>query len=107
MRIAKVDKNQPEIVEALRKVGAHVLHTHQLKKAFDILVGYEGKLFIMEIKDPKHLPKSYDRTRLEKSLKEGEFECMEGFQKTGVPYHIVTTAQQAINIIRNDSSDFR
>lgn len=98
-RAAKVDKNQPEIVKALRRVGAVVLLTHQIKNAFDILVGYRGGLFIMEIKNPEYLPKKYDRERLEKELSEGEHKCMEAFKKVGVPYHIVATTEEAINII--------
>lgn len=100
-RIAKIDSNQPEIVQALRKAGAFVLHTHQLKGAFDILVGFRSKLFIMEIKNPDALPKQYDRERLEKELSSGERECMEGFNAAGVEYHIVCTAEQALNIIMN------
>jgi len=104
-RVARIDKNQPEIVEALRKYGACVLHTHQLKEAFDILVGYKGSLFIMEIKDPKNLPKNYDKARLEKSLKKGEFKCMVDFEAVGVPYYIVTSIEQAIKILKDDSSN--
>ena len=46
MRIAsKVDKSQPAIVRALRAVGFHVLHLHQLGKGKpDLLVtGYSSK----------------------------------------------------------------
>lgn len=100
-RGAKVDANQPEIVEALRKAGAYVLHTHQIKNAFDILVAFRGQLFIMEIKNPEYLPKEYDRERLEKSLEKGEKDCMDGFQQAGVTYHIVTTIEEALNVIQN------
>ena len=51
MRIAKVDKNQPLIVSQIREMGGYVLHIHQLKNAFDILVGYKGNLYIIEIKN--------------------------------------------------------
>jgi hypothetical protein len=101
-RGAKVDENQPAIVKALRKIGAVVLLTHQIKNAFDILVGYKGKLFIMEIKSPEYLPKEYDRERLEKSLSLGELDCMQKFQKVGIQYHIIATIEQAINIIKNE-----
>lgn len=50
-RRAKVDKNQPEIVEALVKAGARVCHLHQLGQGVpDILVGYHGRLYLMELK---------------------------------------------------------
>ena len=98
-RNAKVDKNQPEIVKALKAHGAQVLLTHQIKNAFDILVGFRGELFIMEIKNPEYLPKIYDRERSEKQLSEGEHKCMEMFKKVGVPYHIVATKKEAFDII--------
>jgi len=51
LRKARVDGNQKEIVKQLRAIGATVLHTHQLKNCFDILVGWKGKNFAFEIKD--------------------------------------------------------
>ena len=43
MRIARVDANQPEIVEAVRKVGGEVLHTYTLGQgAPDIFVAIGG-----------------------------------------------------------------
>lgn len=106
-RNAKVDVNQPKIVKALRRVGAVVLHTHTIKNAFDILVGYKGKLFIMEIKNDEYLPKLYfeketkeeQRTRLENMLKDGEKKCMDMFQSVGIEYHIIATIDEALNVI--------
>lgn len=43
------DANEPEIVEALRKVGATV---ERLDKPLDLLVGYRGVNLIMEVKLP-------------------------------------------------------
>ena len=51
IRNARVDGNQKEIVQQLRAIGATVLHTHQLKNCFDILVGWKGLNFCFEIKD--------------------------------------------------------
>lgn len=51
IRKARVDGNQKEIVQQLRAIGATVLHTHQLKNCFDILVGWKGLNFAFEIKD--------------------------------------------------------
>lgn len=105
-RIAKVDDNQKEIVEALRKVGAYIVHTHQLKNAFDILVSYRGKCVPMEIKDgdklPKKffdMPKSEKATYLEGLLTDGEKECMNGFIATGTKYAIVYDIDSAIMAI--------
>ena len=39
----RVDRNQPEIVEALREVGASVGHTHAIGQGFpDVVVGVQG-----------------------------------------------------------------
>lgn len=50
-RIARVDKNQNEVVAALRKAGAKVLLLHQHGDGCpDILTGFRGNLVLMEIK---------------------------------------------------------
>lgn len=49
---AKVDTNQSQIVKVLRAVGASVATTHQVGKGFpDIVVGYKGHNYLLEIKD--------------------------------------------------------
>jgi hypothetical protein len=83
---SRVDGNQASIVRTLRAVGASVLHTHQLKNCFDILVGYRGRTFLMEIK----------ATEKDK-LTPGEAEFKANWR--GSEYHIVYTADQAIAII--------
>ncbi|TPG66198.1 hypothetical protein EAH73_11985 [Hymenobacter nivis] len=91
MRTAsRVDGNQPRIVSALRQIGASVLHVHQLKNCFDLLVGYRGRTFIIEVKDPAQPPSA-------RQLTPGE----EEFRRTwrGSPYHIVETVDQALAII--------
>lgn len=51
-RAAKVDRNQSEIVDALRKVGATVCPLHQVGTGCpDLLVGFRGKNFLIEVKD--------------------------------------------------------
>jgi hypothetical protein len=56
-RVAQVDENQPEVVAALRGAGASV----QILSAVghgcpDILVGYNGRTLLMEIKFPLGTP---------------------------------------------------
>ena len=89
---AKVDDNQSEIVKALRKAGAVVLITSQLKNAFDLLVGYRGNLFIVEIKDGNKIPSK-------RKLTEGEQKCKDNFNSVGVDYHIVKNIKEAIELI--------
>ena len=49
---ARVDRNQAEIVEAFRRYGASVAHTHTLGQGFpDLVVGYRGQNWLVEVKD--------------------------------------------------------
>ena len=56
-RAAKVDANQAEIVKELRKAGASVTPTHAAGDGFpDLAVGYQGKTFLLEVKDGNKPP---------------------------------------------------
>lgn len=84
-RSARIDTNQKEIVKTLRAIGATVLHTHALKNCFDILVGYRGTNFALEIK------------RNEKAkLTEGEAEFRNSWRGQ---YAVVSTIDEALLII--------
>lgn len=51
MRAFRTDKNQSEIVDALRKCGMTVHSTHKVGQGFpDIVVGFVGMNFLIEIK---------------------------------------------------------
>ncbi|NJM13322.1 MAG: hypothetical protein HC889_16920 [Synechococcaceae cyanobacterium SM1_2_3] len=51
-RAAKVDKNQAEIVAALRAMGATVQPLHAVGRGCpDLLAGWRGKNVLIEIKD--------------------------------------------------------
>jgi hypothetical protein len=51
-RAAKVDANQSDIVAALRAVGASVQPLHSVGQGCpDLMVGYRGQTFALEIKD--------------------------------------------------------
>lgn len=90
-RAAKVDRNQSEIVEALRRYGASVLIVSQLKNCFDILVGFNGENYIMEIKDGQ-LPPS------KKRLTPGELEFKNTWK--GGNYFVVESVEEALFIIK-------
>lgn len=50
----RADKNQSEIVKALRKIGASVHITNQVGNGFpDVVVGIFGKNYLFEIKNEK------------------------------------------------------
>ena len=56
-RAAKIDANQNEIVDALRLAGASVAITSAVGDGFpDLVVGYEGENYLLEIKDGKKSP---------------------------------------------------
>lgn len=56
-RAARTDDNQNEIVEDLRRVGASVAITSVIGAGFpDIVVGYRGNNYLIEIKDGSKPP---------------------------------------------------
>ena len=83
---SRVDGNQASIVRQLRAVGASVLHTH----CFDLLVGYRGRTFLMEVKDPAQ-PSS------KRQLTEGEAQFKAKWR--GSTYHVVHTVDEALGLV--------
>lgn len=56
-RAAAVDRNQPEIVDALRKAGASVQPLHSVGSGCpDLLVGHSGRTLLLECKDGSRPP---------------------------------------------------
>jgi hypothetical protein len=56
-RAANIDSNQPQVVEALRGVGATVQHLHAVGRGCpDLLVGYRGRNHLLELKDGAAVP---------------------------------------------------
>jgi hypothetical protein len=56
-RARRVDANQAEIVKALRAAGCSVAVTSSLGKGFpDLVVGYFGRNFLLEVKDGSKPP---------------------------------------------------
>ena len=90
-RIAKVDKNQPEIVKALRSCGAIVKHVHTLKNLFDILVFYEGETYCVEIKNGKG------------KLTKGEEECANDLMSVGVAYWVIYSVDDAMRMLEGSN----
>lgn len=70
MRRAKVDSNQPDVVAKFRSLGYSVAHTHTLGRGFpDIVVGKQGKNFLVEIKDGSLCPSRQKLTEPETEFK--------------------------------------
>jgi hypothetical protein len=64
MRVSRVDANQPSIVAALTAAGATVQYLHTLGQGCpDLLVGYRGNNYVLEVKDGDKPP---SRRRLTK-----------------------------------------
>lgn len=102
---AKSDKNQPEIVDAYRKIGAIVLIVSQLKNCFDILVAYEGVIYMVEIKDGDKFPKYFKDLEnkqdfLVNQLTKGEKEFYNKCVEQKAPYMIVWDIDSALNIFK-------
>jgi len=74
-RAAKVDRNQAEIVEALRNAGASVYCTHAVGQGFpDLCVGYYGHTVLVECKDGTKPPSACKLTPAQESF----FESFDG-----------------------------
>lgn len=66
MRAARVDDNQAGIVTALRAVGATVTPTHMVGKGFpDLVAGYRGVNYLLEVKDGAKVPSARKLTPAE------------------------------------------
>lgn len=68
--IRKVDANQKQIVDALRKIsGVTVFSTHTIGKGVpDIVVGYCGVNYLFEIKDGSKPPSQQKLTPMEETF---------------------------------------
>ena len=62
-RAARIDVNQPDIVDELRKAGATVQPLHGVGKGCpDLLVGWRGLNVLMEVKDGQKPPSARELT---------------------------------------------
>lgn len=90
---ARVDANQKEIVQELRKREISVLHTHQLGKgAPDIIVGYMGRNYLIEIKDGS-------KSKSQQKLTKDELEFA---SKWGGTYAVCNSLEQILRLIDYD-----
>ena len=91
-RASRTDRNQNEIIDALRKAGASVQPLHTVHDGVpDLLVGFQGRNFLMEIKDGQ---KSRSAQKL--------MACqVEWHQKWTGQAAIVTSTQEAIALLKS------
>jgi hypothetical protein len=91
---AKADRNQPEIVAALRKFGAKVIPTHTVGQGMpDLVVTYGGRTFLVEIKDGMKPPSARKLTPAQE-----EFHAA----WTG-EIHVVESIEQALAVTRGNA----
>ena len=89
----KIDANQPEIVQALRSVGARVW---VLSKPFDLLVGHMGRFTVLEVKATHRLRKDQQHQTDE------IHDCQAG----GLPVYRVESVEQALAaVIQHRAAD--
>lgn len=82
----KVDRNQPEIVRALRSIGASVQTLHAVGKGVpDLLVWFRGQYALLEVKDHLQPPSK-------RRLTDDEADWHTRWQG---PVHIVSTIEEA------------
>ena len=92
-RAAKIDTNQTDIVQWLRRNGCNVLHLHTLKNCCDLLVGYKGKLYLFEVKDG-------NKPESQRKLTKGEQKFFDDWK--GYPLHVVTNYFDCAEILEID-----
>jgi len=89
----RIDENQPEIVKALRRIGADWIPTSgDPMIGFDGLVLWRNHVLICEIKDGA---KSASRRKLTDNEVKRRRQC----ESRGIPYLILTSPEQAIELI--------
>lgn len=89
-RAAKVDANQADIVQALRRVGAYVQDTSRIGGGYpDLTVGYRGKTVLIEVKRPGG--------QIEKKLTEHQREWISRW--CGGKVWLVSTPEEAIQAL--------
>lgn len=89
-RAARIDDNQPDIVAALRAVGASVQSLAALGKGVpDLLVFFRGRLFLLEVKNPL-------QSRSDQQLTPDEAAWHAAW---GGPVYVVRTIDEALVVI--------
>lgn len=89
-RAARIDVNQPDVVEALRAAGATVQPLHTVGQGCpDLLVGWRGLNLLFEVKDGEKPPSA-------RKLTEDEARWASDWR--GI-VHIVTSAAEAVGLL--------
>jgi hypothetical protein len=88
----KPDSNQESIIQALRSINAIVVIVSRVPHFVDLVVGYRGKTYLLEIKEKgKELRKSQDKFFSE---------------WTGDTLAIIRTPQEALELVCEKTQGF-
>ena len=90
-RAAKIDKNQPDIVDALREMPNVTVQVGM----DDILVGYKGRNFWFEIKEPETVSKVTGQVQPSK-IKDSQHKLLKHWSGH---YEIVWSIDQILAVI--------
>lgn len=93
-RAARVDENQGQIVDALRKCGAFVRVVTQGDGIPDLLVAYNGYTILMEVKDGNKPPSARRLTEAEQKF----FDEWKGGMLA-----VVESVEDALNLLKDCS----
>lgn len=89
----KVDDNQGEIVDALRRFGVVVQSLAALGHGVpDLLCGYQGRTVLLEVKDGSKPPSK-------RMLTEDETRWHLGWRDVGGPLHVVESVEEAVLVV--------
>lgn len=96
-RAAHVDRNQADVVKALRKVGASVEHLHAVGGGCpDLLVGFRGTNWLLEVKP------ATDKDQRALRLRESQRRWHAAW---AAPVHVVHSPEQALAVIGIHSTE--
>lgn len=87
---SRIDENQPEIVQALRKAGAEVTPLYRVGGGVsDLLVSWRQRWFLLEVKNPL-------KPRSDQELTPDQKRWI-GAQHA--PVHVVYSAEEAVGLL--------
>lgn len=90
-RAARRDDNEAEIVAALRKAGAYVRY---LDHPCDLLVGYQNRTVLFEVKDGAKPPSARKLTPLEQKFHD---------EWTGGELYVIMSVKDALDVLGKTS----
>jgi hypothetical protein len=89
MRARRTDGNHSDLLSDAKQVGAEVLDLHALPGALDALVGYRGRLYLVEIKDGA-------KVKSKRALTPAEETTIARFRLIGCPVLVVETSDELL-----------